>query len=433
VLAFAFALATLTTLLVGLLPALRAARVDPRAQLVGSPRSASPRRHRLNQVLVASEVALAVVLVAGAGLLVKSFASVQAVELGFDPDRLLTLQLSAPDAFPEGPARARYFEQVAERVRAVPGVTDAAVMSRPPMTPGDVGLGFTLEGREMPPGMRSVSVRMVSPGFTHTLGIPVLAGRPLSPADRADTAPVGLINRAMARRLWGGESPVGERLVFQETGEVWFTVVGVVGDIKQHSLDRDTAPQVYRPLAQESWERRMALLVRTGSDPEALLPDLERAIWSVAPDVPVARVATMDELIRRTLKDRRLLVTLFAGFGAIGLLLGMVGVFGVTAYVVGQQRREHGIRLALGATADQVVRLSVGRTLVAVALGLAAGTVVSLLAGRLVASFLFAVEPHDPAVFAAPFAILLASAGLAAWLPSRRAARVDPTEVLKAE
>jgi predicted permease len=199
VLWFAFGLAMVTTLLVGVLPALRAARVDPRGPLGASSRSSSPRHHRLNRALVAGEVALAVVLVAAAGLLVKSFAAVHDVEPGFEPARVLTFQLAAPDDFPEGPRRADYFRQVAERVRAVPGVESAAVMNRPPMTPGDVGVAFSLQGRELPEGMRSVSLRLVSPEFTETLGIPVVAGRPLSPDDRTDAPAVGLINRARSR------------------------------------------------------------------------------------------------------------------------------------------------------------------------------------------------------------------------------------------
>lgn len=433
VLLFAFALAAVTALLVGALPALRASRVDPRAQLSASPRASSPRRHRLNHTLVAAEVALAVVLVAGTGLLVKSFATVSRVELGFDPERLLTLQISAPDSYPEGPERGRYFEEVLERVRAVPGVASAAAMNRPPMTPGDVGIAFSPQGMEMPPGMRSVSVRLVSPGFAEALGMPIVAGRALSQTDREETPPVGLINRAMARRLWGDDDPIGTPLVFEGTDQVWFTVVGVVGDIKQHSLDRDTEPQVYRPIGQAAWEPRMTLLVRSTIAPEALVPGIEEAVWSIAPDVPVSRVATMDALIDRTLRGRKVLVTLFTGFGVIGLVLGMVGVFGMTTYTVGQQRREHGIRLALGATSHQVVRLALLRTLAAVAVGLVGGTALSLPLGRFVESFLFGVEPFDPAVFGAVFAVLVASATVAAWLPSRRAGQVAPTEVLEAE
>ena len=433
VLVFALGLALLTTLLVGVLPVLRAVRVDPQTQLAASPRSSSPRRHRLNHLLVAVEVALAVVLVVAAGLLVRSFAAVHQEELGFDPSRVLTVQLQAPDDIPEGPQRGRFFEQVLESVRTVPGVSAAAAMSRSPMTPGDVGLGFGLEGREMPPGMRSVSVRLVSPGFAEALQVPLVAGRALSPRDRADTPQVGLINRSLATRLFGTEDPVGQRLVFKETGGLWFTVVGVVGDIKQHRLDRATEPQVYRPIAQASWEPRMSLLVRTDTLPESVVTGVEEAIWSVAPEVPVSRVATMDELIDRSLEDRRLLVTLFSGFGAVGLLLGIVGVFGVTTYVAGQQRIENGIRLALGATSFQVVGLTLRRTLGAVGLGLAAGYLASLLLGRLIEGFLFAVGPRDPMVYVTVFVALVAAATVAAWLPARRAGQVEPTEVLKAE
>ena len=433
VMIFTFALAVVSGLVFGLIPALRAGSVDQRSALTSGARGLTVSSQRPYHLLIAAEIALAVVLVIGAGLLVKSFQKLLEVDVGFTTERVLTLNLKPPaGAYDDDVARRGYFERVAERAAAVPGVEAAAIISRLPMTLGDVSFGFTLPGRELPADSRSVSVRAMTPELLTTLGIPLLHGRPLSAGDHPEAPQVGLINQAMARRLWGEEDAVGRQLFFEED-DPWFTVVGVVADIRQHRLDQDTVPQVYRPLAQASWAERMALVVRTATDVPAVLPALEEAIWSVDPQVPITGVATIEELIRRSLADSRLLTLLFSLFGALALVLGALGVFGVTWYTVAQRTREHGIRLALGATGGEVVRATLARALRPVVLGLGVGGLAALGLTQLLGSFLFRVVPTDPLVFGAVFVLLAACSTLAAWLPARRATRVDPMIALSAE
>jgi putative ABC transport system permease protein len=415
----------------GLLPALRALKVDLRTALAGAHGSMAPR-HGVNHGIVAAETALAAVLVLSAGLLVKSFGALQRVDLGFATEDLVTLELAPPSArHPDDAARRRYFEAVVERAAAVPGVASAAVMARAPMTPGDTRIGFQLPGDDADT-RRSTRVRAASPAFLDTLGVPLLAGRLFDASDHADAPPVGLVNEALARELWGDGDPIGRRLVFDD-GSPWFTVVGLVGNTRHSRLDEPFPPQAYRPLAQASWETRMTLLARLRIAPDAVLPSLEQAVWSVDPDVPIARVASMDALVSRSLGEARLLTLLFTLFGGLALVLGVVGVFGVTSYAVSQRLRESGIRLALGATSGDVVRSVLARTLLPVGGGLAFGCLAFWWVGRLLAGHLYQVQPGDPAVLAAVTGLLAFGALTAAWLPARRATRVDPVTVLKAE
>ena len=433
VMVFALALAVVSGLVFGLLPALRAGRVDQRSVLTSGARGLTVSSQRPFHVLIAAEIALAVVLVIGAGLLVKSFRALLDVDVGFSTERVLTLNLKPPaGSYSDDAARRGYFERVAERAAMVPGVEAAAMISRLPMTRGDVSFNFSLPGRELPVDSRSVSVRVMTPEFLTTLGIPLLHGRPLSASDHSEAPPVGLINQAMARRLWGEENAVGQELFFEED-EPWFTVVGVVADIRQHRLDQDTVPQVYRPLAQAPWATRMALVVRTAAGVPTVLPALEEATWSIDPHVPITGVATIEELIRRSLADSRLLTTLFSLFGALALVLGALGVAGVTWYSVVQRTRENGIRLALGATGRDVLRTTLARALVPVVAGLGLGVLASLGLTRLLRGFLYQVAPTDPLVFGVVLVLLGTCATLAAWLPARRATKADPMIAIRAD
>ncbi len=432
VLLFTLVLSLAAGLAVAVLPALRAGRSDLRQALATGGRTAGGRHHRLHYGLIAAEVALAVVLVTGAGLLVKSFQKLQEVDPGFIAQGVQTFRLKPPSAtYGDEAAVRRYFEQVVERVRVVPGVASASVINRLPMTSGFVGLGFRLP-EDDGPGQRHVSVRMMTPELPETLGIPILRGRPLEPSDHASAPPVGLVNETMARRLWGDADPIGRRLVF-DTGEEWLTVVGVLGDIRQSRLGEEAEPQVYRPLGQAAWEQRMALVVRAAPGAQGLVPAIEEAIWSLDATVPITGVATLEQLIHRSLRQERFLMTLFALFAGLALVLGAVGVFGVTAYTVGESTHSNGVRLALGATGRTVVRESVARVLAPVAVGLLVGGVLSGWLVRFLEGFLFEVEATDPSVLAVVLLLLAACAACAAWLPARRAARVDPMVVLRNE
>lgn len=432
VLFFTLVLSLAAGLAVAVLPALRGSRSDLGASLTTGARAAGGRRHRLHHAFIAAEVALAVVLTIGAGLLVKSFQRVREVDPGFVASGVHTFQLKPPTAAYEGEeAVRRYFEQVAERVRAVPGVASAAVINRLPMAAGYIGLGFRLPEDEGP-GQRQAGVRMMTPELPETLGIPIVRGRGLLASDRAASPSVGLVNETMARSLWGDADPIGRRLVF-DTGELWFTVVGVIGDTCQNRLAEKTPPIAYRPLEQEAWEQRMTLVVRSAPGVAGLVPAVEEAVWSVDASVPITGVATLEQLLHRSLRHERFLVTLFALFAVLALVLGVVGIFGVTAYTVSQSTHSNGVRLALGATAAAVVRESMLRILAPVAAGLLLGCLLSGWLTRFLEGFLFEVQSTDPSVFASVVLLLLACAAYAAWLPARRAARVDPMAVLKSE
>ena len=434
VMTFTVILSVIAGLVFGLLPALRAGRVDQRSALASGARGLTVSSQRPYHLLIAAEIALAVVLVIGAGLLVKSFRELQGVDVGFTTERVLTLNLKPPTgAYSDDAARRGYFERVADRVGEVPGVTAAALINRQPMTPGDVSFGFSLPGRELTALSSSVSVRVMTPELLTSLGIPLLHGRPLSDTDHPEAPPVGLINQALARQLWGDEAAAIGRRFYFDADELWFTVVGVVADIRQHRLDQDTVPQVYRPLAQASWAKRMALVVRTTADAPEMLPALEEAIWSVDSQVPITGVATMEELIRGSVADSRLLTALFSLFGTLALMLGAIGVFGVTWYSVAQRTRENGIRMALGATGKNVVQTTLVRALRPVVAGLVVGGLASLGLTQFLGSFLFRVAPTDPLVFGAVFVLLGICATLAAWLPARRTTKVDPMIALSTD
>lgn len=425
-------LATATGVAVARLATFGALRGDLRSAL-GAARgsSAGPAPARLQASLVAVETGLATLLVFGAILLLASFSRLLDVDPGFRTERIVTARVSPPAAdHPDEATRRVFFERTLEAVRSLPGVEAAALVNRVPLTPGDIGLGFRLDGRERMEDLRSVSVRITSPEFLDVFGIPLVRGRGLVDADRADTTPVGLVNESLARRLVGDGDAVGERLVF-DTGEPWFTIVGVVADFRQHTLDRPPRPQVYRPVGQATWEPGMALALRTAFAPDALRPSLEKAVWSVDPRVPVTGLATMEEIVGRTVKRTRRVRDLVALFALLALGLGAVGVYGVTAQAVRARAREHGIRLALGARGSEIVRGTLHRTLCPVLAGLAGGIVLALLGAGALRAHLFEVAPWDPGALVAVVAVLLATGVGAGWAPARRAGRVDPMTVLR--
>ncbi len=439
VLVFALGASLASGLLFGLVPALKSTRFDVQAALKSGGRGAT-QRHRLHHALVAAEIALSVVLVIGAGLLVKSFWQVQSEELGFDPRQVLTLHIVPPAAQYDDDAKRRiYFEAVTEKIAALPGVGSVGGINLMPMTGGDVKVPFVAADRALAPGERPpwTSVRMVTPELMETLRIPLLRGRRLTAADRDGAPSVGLVNRTLARQIWGVENPVGKRLDWDD-GSPWFEVVGVVADIRQHRLDQATVPQVYRPIAQESWSQTLSFAVRSasdpaGSDPSALLPQIEQAIWSVDSNVPVTDVALMEQVVHRSLTDKRQLTGLFSLFAVLALVLGALGVYGVTAYTVSQRTHETGVRMALGATGGAVVRSSLGRVMVPVAAGLVLGLAASWGVTRLLESLLYEVAATDASVFFGVVLVLAATAALAGYLPARRAARVDPMVILGAD
>ena len=437
VLAFLLAAAVASGLAFGLAPALQASRADVRDHLgdAGGRATAGGRRARVRGALVVGEVALTLVLLAGAGLLLRGFALLRGTATGLATAGVLTAHLTIPAGRYGGLEVApRLLDPVLERVRAVPGVRAAGVISHLPVQRAYTNGNFTVEGRPRPERGREplAEWRAVSPGYFGALGVPLRAGRPLGPRD--DGTPgrqAVLVNEALARRHFPGASPLGARLRFDDPahGDQVYTIVGVVGDVRQAGLDVPPLPELYFSHADSAAMRGrddVTLVVAAAVPPARVAGAVRAAVRGVDPDQPVYAVMTMDEVIEASLAPRRLTLWLFGTFAGVALALASAGVYGVVSYLVAQRRREMGIRLALGARGADVVGLVMRQGARLTALGLALGLAGALALTRLLAGLLYGVPPRDPPTLAAVAALLALVATLAAYVPARRAARADP-------
>lgn len=435
VLAFAVVVAVACTLLAGLVPAVRAGRVDAMAALGRSTRGSAARRtSRLTHVLVAGQVGLAVVVAVGSGLMLRSLDRLLSEDMGLDAEGVLTFRANpGEDRYPDAVAFARFYEDLIARLSDAPGVESASAIHLLPGTRSNWSFPTWPEGVVHPDGEArpSTNFRAVYPGYFETLGIPLLQGRSVQPGDREDTERVVVVNRAFAERWWPGQDPIGRTVrVFSSTATP-YRVVGVVGDVRQFGLDRPPAPELYYSPRQWDWQISQSLVVRyADGDPLAHAEEVRRVVREVDPRVPVTDVAALDGVVGQSARTTRFLTLLLSAFGALAVFLGAVGVFGVTAYVVGRRTAEFGVRLALGSTRHAVVGTAVRGTLGPVVAGLGLGVVGAWTASRLLASALYGVEPTDPVTFTAVPALLLAVGTLAALAPAWRAGRVDPVEVL---
>jgi putative ABC transport system permease protein len=435
-LAFTAALAGVTAALFGVAPALLAAP-PPVAALDGA-RTASAglalaRRQRLRSALVAVEVALALVLVAGAGLLVRSFVLLMRQPTGIDADRVLTAQLTLPAArYGSDEARSRFWRDVVDRLGTLPGVVHAAGSTALPYSLWEWQSAFVVEGLEHVPN-NGAGIRTVTPDLFATIGVPVLLGRSFTAADTADAERVVIVSDAFVRRHLDGAPPLGRRLASNRARPEWATIVGVVGSTRHRDLTEDLRPEIYYPLAQTTAPSTFLFAVRTAGDPAAVAPLLRSTIAALDPGLPVLDVSTMAALVDAKLAVPRFTMGLLGLFAALAVALAATGVYGVMSYVVGQGRREIGIRLALGARAWRVQRRVVGQGLAVVTAGAIAGITGAYWLTTLLESELFLITPHDPWTFAAAAAALFGIAALACWLPAARVSRVDPASVLRAE
>lgn len=432
VLFFAAAVTVLAGVAFGLLPALRSTRAVGSA-LRGGGRGQTAGRHRfrLNRTLVAAQIGLCVVLVAASGLLLKSLWLVSSVDPGFDARELYTLRVRpAPEVYPDIETRRAYFASVLESVRAVPGVEAAGGIQILPMSRGNMGVGISPDGAPVPEGDRPtfVGYRMVTPDYGSAMGVPLIEGRWLDERDATDAMPAGMINERMAAQLFPDESPVG-RTVHWNTGDVWFTVVGVIGDVHQNRLDEAPRMEAYVPMAQDGDTEGLHLMVRSSLG-STVLPSVRAAAWSIDSNVPITMEASMEDVVAASMADRRSQATLFTLFGTLALIMGAIGVYGVTSYTVSQRTHEMGVRLALGAAQAEVVTATLRSALVPVAIGLGAGLLSALVASRALGSMLYQVTPTDPAVLVGVIGFLMTVAVAAAWAPARRASRTDPMVVL---
>jgi putative ABC transport system permease protein len=445
VLALTIGAALVTVLLFGAGPAFAAARRDFGAAFGRSVGAHGAKARRLRTTLVVAEIALTVVLLAGAGLLLRSYAAVLAVDPGFETEgRLLVDTPLSPSRYPAPVDRDAFYHGVLERVRALPGVESAGYTNFAPLViKGGRSVTF-VEGRPRPEQaelFRTVAQnRGVSPGYFETLGVPLVSGRFIDARDTRAAPRVAVINEAMVRIHWPDENPLGRRFSFGLGGiETLFTVVGVVGDTRQDGLDAPAFPEVYAPLDQLGDGRQYSLMwpqqlvVRTSGDPLALGPAVRRAVWDIDPDQPVSSIRALSEVLDAELASRSMQLTLIGAFALLALVLAGVGLYGTLSYAVSQSTAEIGLRMALGAEEQTVVGSIVRSALGTALLGIGAGLVAAFVLTRTIASFLYGVSPTDPTTAVAVAGVLLVVAVLAAFVPARRAASVDPVTALRAE
>lgn len=434
VLGFTLAVGVLATLLVGLIPALRSSRPDAQSALRSGGRSTSAGQRRLAGALVTTEFALAVMLVIAAGLLIRSFAALVHVDPGFRTEHIITARITPPEArYGDGTKQRAFYAALLGRVSALPGVRSVDAVSRLPLAGGFTGVAFEVEGKPYRPGTVApvFDDRRITPGYPQTMGIRLLAGRPLTDADREGAPKVALVNEAMARKFWPGEDPVGKR--FKEVWlPEWTTVVGVVGNVKSRGLASETEPQVYRPFAQAP-TLDMSLVVRTTGDPDAVIGSLRAAVAAVDADVPVSEIRMVEQMITSSVAAPRFTMLLLAAFAAVALLLAAIGIYGVISYAVTRRTPEIGLRVALGAQRGHVLRMVLRQALVLAVIGAVVGLGAALATTRALRSLLFGVSATDGVTLIAVPLLLMAVALLAAYLPARRAARVDPMIALRAE
>lgn len=437
-LGFTALVTVLTGIIFGLVPALESSRTDLNVSLKEGGRSdVSQGRQNFRRLLVVSEVALSLVLLVGAGLMMKSFWRLQNVELGYNPENLLTMDIALPQArYPERKQAALFQQRLMERIKALPGVTSAAAVNILPLSGGNSCDGMTIEGR--PPASAAdvpcVEVRSNSPDYFRTMGIPLIRGRALSDHDNADAPPVVLINESFARTFFPGEDPVGKRINHSapDVPPVWREVVGVVGDVRHFGLDAEPLPEFYEPLMQApNWGT--SLVVRSDSDPASLAAAVRGEVYALDKDLPVYNLKSMRDLVAESVAQPRFRTLLLAIFAAVALLLSATGLYGVMNYWVTQRTREIGVRMALGAQASDVLRMVVGQGMALAVAGVVVGLLAAFGLTRVISSLLFGVTATDPWTFAGVPLLLCAVAFVASYIPARRATKVDPMEALRYE
>jgi putative ABC transport system permease protein len=438
VLAFTTIVALLTGLLFSLAPMLGASRTQPGAALkAAGDRGGTSRFTWLRHGLIAAEVALAVIVLFGAGLMIKSVMRIVAVDPGLDGTNVLLLDLALPQENTYGPPeRTSFCQDVQREVGSLPGVDAVGAISHVPLSGANAGRGLTIEGRPVPPPDQGVSAnyRLSCPGYFFALGIRLVRGRDFNASDTVDAPGVVIINEQMARRYFEGQDPIGQRLKLgrPESSTPWMTIVGIAADVRHFGLDQPVGREIFRPYSQAVWPA-MTITVKTSTPPLAAASMVKSALARIDPEQPVSRIRTMDDVVSESIGGRSFPMLLLTLFAAVALVLAAIGVYGVVSYLVSQRTREIGIRVALGARKREVVWLVVGRALAPVVAGLALGAMGGVLSARILATLLYGVSPSDLSVIAGIVAVLGTTAMVASWIPARRAASVDPLVALRDE
>jgi putative ABC transport system permease protein len=442
VLGFTLLVSLLAGVIFGLAPAFQASQPDLNQSLKegGWKSRALPGRHRIRNLLVVGEVALALVLLIGAGLMIKSFLRVRSVHLGFNPEHVLTMQIALPPSqYAAGHPVSAFYRQLLARIEELPGVQSVGAVTVLPLS-GDVSAtSFTIEGRPpLPTGeFLLANYRAISPHYFRTMGIPLLQGRDVAERDGEAAPTVVVINQTMAQRFWPGEQPLGKRLRLKVKGQqISCEIVGVVGDVKYAELNAKATPEIYWPYAQNlrpGYTSNMTLVVRTASDPVSMAAAVRSQVQAVDRNQPVFNIKTMEQYVVQAVASWRGATLLLSLFAALALVLAAVGIYSVMSYSVTQRTHEIGVRMALGAEPRDVLRLVVGQGMMLTLIGVIAGLAAAFALTRVMSEMLYGVSPTDPTTFAAIALLLAAVALMASYIPARRATKVDPMVALRYE
>jgi putative ABC transport system permease protein len=449
VLLFTLSISLLTGVVCGLVPAWKAAKSDLNETLkaTGQLHGSSSGHGGFQNVLVVSQIGLALVLLTGSVLLIRSFASLLNVNAGFETQNVLAVQLTLPSSkYPQGPRRAELYQQLEQRLKALPGVKAVGAISRMPMFAGDITTGrsnitstIAIDGRNVAEGdLPEADYRVASPSYFDAMNIPVIKGRLFGwqdePRDSSGRPLTLVINEAMARQFWPGEEAVGKRIKWGASSaqDPWWTIVGVVGNVRHFRLDLEPRPEVYRPYLVNPLGSPI-FVVRTASDPNYLAAAVRNEIRTLDGSIPLSNVATMPQLISRSVAPRRFSMLLMGVFAAVALLLATVGIYGVMSYSVSQRKREIGIRMALGAQAADVLKLVLRSGVGLALIGVVGGLVGAFILTRWMTTLLFGVTPTDAATFVIVPLCLIVVALVACFIPARRATKVDPLVALRYE
>jgi putative ABC transport system permease protein len=440
VLSFTFVISILTGIFFGLVPALQATKLD----LVGALKEGSSggidifRRNRARSLLVISEVAMAFVILIGAGLMIKSFIKLQEVELGFDHHNLLKMDISLSQTrYAKSEQISAFYQQLLSRIEKVPGVKSASVIYPLPLSHNNMTTSFAIEGRPAVPEPErpEVSYRIISPNYFKSMRIAILKGRDFTEQDNESSGKVVIISKTAADRFWLGEDPIGKRITFSDEKSkqlIWFEIVAVTNDVKHQRLDDEPESALYLPQLQQP-NNFMHLAIRTETDPMSLVGAIKNEVLAVDKEQPVSNISTMEQLLSEAASSRRFNTLLLGIFAAIALLLAATGLYGVMAYSVTQRTHEIGIRRALGAQSSDVLKMVIKEGVGLVCIGIAIGLGAAFALTRLISSLLFEVDSTDPATFAGVSLLLVFVALLASYFPARRATKVDPMMALRYE
>jgi putative ABC transport system permease protein len=434
VLLFTAAVAFITSLLFGLVPAMQFTSLDLTATLKEGTGSRGSASGRFRQILVVSEVALAMVLLIGGGLLVRSFTRLLNVSPGFNPENVLTFRVQLPDAkYPKKEDNQAFFRELLARVQSLPGVDSSGATSILPLTNGGTNFRFYPEGQTAETGTpTSAQYRVVSPDYFRAMDVPLLRGRVFTAADTNDSQPVAVVNQAMARRYWPNTNPIGQRIVITDRPPTAREIVGITGDVREAGLDQAAEPEMYVSLFQKG-SGSVSLVVRSKTAPLSFTSAVTEQVHSLDKDLPVQGVLSMEEVVGTSVGSRRFSTYLFTLFSLLALVLATVGIYGVMSYTVAQGTRDIGIRMAIGARPSDVLKLVLGAGMRQVLLGASIGIVGAIFLTRFVASLLYGVTAHDPVTFVAVVILLAGVAPAACYFPARRAMRVDPMIALRYE